>query len=63
MSKAGSPSTIRRRAGFTPGGNAIGIVHAVGPEVYHLKPGQRAAAAMEAAAQADGLECVVVKPS
>ena len=26
---------------FTPGGNAIGIVHAVGPEVYHLKPGQR----------------------
>ena len=28
---------------FTPGGNAVGIVHAVGPEVYHLKPGQRAA--------------------
>ena len=26
---------------FTPGGNAIGIVHEVGPEVYHLKPGQR----------------------
>jgi alcohol dehydrogenase len=26
---------------FTPGGNAVGIVHAVGPEVYHLKPGQR----------------------
>jgi alcohol dehydrogenase len=26
---------------FTPGGNAIGIVHAIGPEVYHLKPGQR----------------------
>lgn len=48
---------------FTPSGNAVGIVHAVGPEVYHLKPGQRAAAAMEAAAQADGLECVVVKPS
>ena len=27
---------------FTPGGNAVGIVHAIGPEVYHLKPGQRA---------------------
>ena len=26
---------------FTPGGNAVGVVHAVGPEVYHLKPGQR----------------------
>jgi alcohol dehydrogenase len=26
---------------FTPGGNAIGIVHEVGPEIYHLKPGQR----------------------
>jgi alcohol dehydrogenase len=26
---------------FTPGGNAIGTVHAIGPEVYHLKPGQR----------------------
>jgi alcohol dehydrogenase len=26
---------------FTPGGNGVGIVHAVGPEVYHLKPGQR----------------------
>jgi alcohol dehydrogenase len=26
---------------FTPGGNAVGIVHEVGPEVYHLKPGQR----------------------
>ncbi len=26
---------------FTPGGNAIGIVHAIGPEVYHLKLGQR----------------------
>jgi alcohol dehydrogenase len=26
---------------FTPGGNAVGIVHQVGPEVYHLKPGQR----------------------
>jgi alcohol dehydrogenase len=26
---------------FTPGGNAIGTVHEVGPEVYHLKPGQR----------------------
>ena len=26
---------------FTPGGNAIGIVHAVGREVYHVKVGQR----------------------
>ena len=26
---------------FTPGGNAIGTVHAIGPEVYHVKPGQR----------------------
>ncbi len=26
---------------FTPGGNAVGIVHAVGRGVYHLKPGQR----------------------
>jgi alcohol dehydrogenase len=26
---------------FIPGGNAVGIVHDVGPEVYHLKPGQR----------------------
>jgi alcohol dehydrogenase len=26
---------------FTPGGNAVGIVHEVGPAVYHLKPGQR----------------------
>ena len=26
---------------FTPGGNAVGIVHEIGPEVYHLKRGQR----------------------
>ena len=26
---------------FTPGGNAIGIVHAIGREVYHVKVGQR----------------------
>jgi alcohol dehydrogenase len=26
---------------FTPGGNAIGTVHTIGSEVYHLKPGQR----------------------
>jgi alcohol dehydrogenase len=26
---------------FTPGGNAIGTVHAIGPEVYHVKTGQR----------------------
>ena len=35
------PTTIRPRALSPPGGNAVGIVHAVGPEVYHLKPGQR----------------------
>ncbi|HEY5205040.1 MAG TPA: zinc-binding dehydrogenase, partial [Roseiarcus sp.] len=26
---------------FTPGGNAVGIVHAIGREVYHVKVGQR----------------------
>jgi alcohol dehydrogenase len=26
---------------FTPGGNAVGTVHAIGPEVYHIKLGQR----------------------
>ncbi|WP_233838439.1 quinone oxidoreductase family protein [Paraburkholderia sp. ZP32-5] len=26
---------------FIPGGNGVGIVHAVGPDVWHLKPGQR----------------------
>ena len=26
---------------FTPGGNAIGVVHAIGHEVYHVKAGQR----------------------
>jgi alcohol dehydrogenase len=26
---------------FTPGGNGIGIIEAVGPDVWHLKPGQR----------------------
>jgi alcohol dehydrogenase len=26
---------------FTPGGNAIGTVHAIGPEVYHVGAGQR----------------------
>jgi alcohol dehydrogenase len=29
---------------FTPGGNAIGIVHAVGREVYHVKVGQQVVA-------------------
>lgn len=28
---------------FIPGGNGIGIVHAVGCDVWHLKPGQRVA--------------------
>jgi alcohol dehydrogenase len=26
---------------FTPGGNAIGTVHAIGPEVYHVRAGER----------------------
>lgn len=26
---------------FTPGTNGVGVVEAVGPEVYHLRPGQR----------------------
>ena len=26
---------------FTPGGNGVGVVHEVGPGVWHLKPGQR----------------------
>jgi alcohol dehydrogenase len=26
---------------FTPGGNGVGMVHAVGRDVWHLKPGQR----------------------
>jgi alcohol dehydrogenase len=29
---------------FTPGGNAIGIVHAIGRDVYHVKVGQRVVA-------------------
>jgi alcohol dehydrogenase len=34
--------TYRPPAGaFTPGGNAVGVVHAVGRDVWHLKPGQR----------------------
>jgi alcohol dehydrogenase len=28
---------------FTPGGNCIGTIESVGPDVWHLKPGQRAA--------------------
>jgi alcohol dehydrogenase len=30
-------------APFTPGTNGVGVVEAVGPEVYHLAPGQRVA--------------------
>jgi alcohol dehydrogenase len=26
---------------FTPGGNGVGVIHAVGRDVWHLKPGQR----------------------
>ncbi|KAA1005365.1 zinc-binding dehydrogenase [Paraburkholderia panacisoli] len=26
---------------FIPGGNGVGVIHAVGSEVWHLKPGQR----------------------
>ena len=29
------------RGKFIPGGNAVGIVHAVGPDVWHFKVGQR----------------------
>lgn len=36
---------------FVPGGNGIGFVHSVGPDVWHLKPGQRVAISSHVAAQ------------
>jgi alcohol dehydrogenase len=41
---------------FTPGGNAIGIVHAVGREVYHVKVGQRVVASSHIAANENAPE-------
>lgn len=29
------------KGAFTPRGNGVGVVHAVGRDVWHLKPGQR----------------------
>lgn len=29
------------KGAFTPGGNGVGVIHAIGPDVWHLKPGQR----------------------
>lgn len=26
---------------FTPGGNGVGVVHSIGPDVWHVKPGDR----------------------
>ena len=36
---------------FTPGGNGVGIVEAVGPDVWHLKPGQRVVLSSHVVAQ------------
>jgi alcohol dehydrogenase len=41
---------------FTPGGNAIGIVHAIGPEVYHVKVGQRVVISSHVVANENVLE-------
>lgn len=41
---------------FTPGGNAIGIVHAVGREVYHVKVGQRVVASSHIVANENASE-------
>jgi alcohol dehydrogenase len=35
-----APYHAQERA-FTPGGNCVGIVKAVGQDVWHLKPGRR----------------------
>ena len=29
------------KGAFTPGGNGVGVVHAIGRDVWHIKPGQR----------------------
>jgi alcohol dehydrogenase len=36
---------------FIPGGNGVGRVHAVGPDVWHLKPGQRVVVSSHVVAQ------------
>ncbi|AOK37808.1 quinone oxidoreductase family protein [Burkholderia cenocepacia] len=36
---------------FIPGGNGIGVIHAVGPDVWQLKPGQRVAISSHFVAQ------------
>jgi predicted enzyme related to lactoylglutathione lyase len=41
---AGELKAYRAPHDFTPGGNAIGIIEAVGPDVWHLKAGQRVVA-------------------
>jgi alcohol dehydrogenase len=41
---------------FTPGGNGVGIVHEIGPEVYHLKPGQRVLVSSHVVAEENVLE-------
>jgi alcohol dehydrogenase len=41
---------------FTPGGNAIGIVHAIGSEVYHVKVGQRVVISSHIVASENTLE-------
>lgn len=35
------PTYIAPSGIFTPGGNGVGVIHAVGRDVWHLKPGQR----------------------
>jgi alcohol dehydrogenase len=36
---------------FVPGGNGVGTIHAVGPDVWHLKPGQRVVISSHVVAQ------------
>jgi alcohol dehydrogenase len=36
---------------FIPGGNGIGVIHAVGPDVWQLKPGQRVVVSSHVVAQ------------
>ncbi|HET7500898.1 MAG TPA: zinc-binding dehydrogenase [Kofleriaceae bacterium] len=41
---------------FTPGTNGVGVVDAVGPEVYHLRPGQRVVLSPHLAANERGVD-------
>jgi NADPH:quinone reductase-like Zn-dependent oxidoreductase len=41
---------------FIPGGNGVGIIHAVGPGVWHLKPGQRVVLSSHFVAQENVLD-------